>query len=249
MNSWLFRSLVVLYPKAWRERYSKEVGDLSAELLAAGETTRLHLALGLAMSALAERVRSLHRARLVAVLSDGAALAVVVAALLVTNGFGPGGSTGPRVTPVGWSPSSYGDAQVSAPPSPPVLVSLGSGRTGLEQVIATAASTASGQLCLAAPGGTVVCLLPMGMVPPAYAGEKPTVFNGVPVYFGPKGDFYAPSLGVEVTASGPLARRIVDTLTRNRIPGCLQTSPRPPACVTGVAETVKVKVSTITPAK
>ena len=40
MNSWLFRSLVALYPKAWRERYSKEVGDLSAELLAAGETTR-----------------------------------------------------------------------------------------------------------------------------------------------------------------------------------------------------------------
>jgi hypothetical protein len=239
MNSWLFRSLVVLYPKAWRERYSKEVGDLSAELLAAGETTRLHLALGLAMSALAERVRSVHKGRSMAVLSGSAALVVVVVAtFLVTNSFGLGGGASPRVTPVGWSPSSYGDAQVSAPPSPPVLVSLGSGRTGLQQVIATAASTASGQLCLAAPGGTVVCLLHMGMVPPAYAGEKPTVINGVPVYFGAKGDYYAPSLGVVVTASGPLARRIVDTLTRSRIPGCLQTSPRSPACVTGVVEVV-----------
>ena len=44
MNSWLFRSLVALYQKAWRDRYSKEVGDLSAELLEAGETTRLRLA-------------------------------------------------------------------------------------------------------------------------------------------------------------------------------------------------------------
>jgi hypothetical protein len=26
MNSWPFRSLVALYPKAWRDRYSKEVG-------------------------------------------------------------------------------------------------------------------------------------------------------------------------------------------------------------------------------
>ena len=49
-------------PKAWRERYSKEVGDLSTELLEAGETTRLHLTVELARSALVERVRSLHRA-------------------------------------------------------------------------------------------------------------------------------------------------------------------------------------------
>ena len=40
MNSWLFRSLVALYPKSWRERYSRELGDLSAELLAAGESRR-----------------------------------------------------------------------------------------------------------------------------------------------------------------------------------------------------------------
>ena len=108
MNSWLFRSLVVLYPKAWRERYSKEVGDLSAELLEAGETTRLHLALELARSVLTERVRSLHRGRFMVVLSGSAALVVVVvAAFLATNGFGLGGATSPGMTPTGWVPVAY----------------------------------------------------------------------------------------------------------------------------------------------
>ena len=65
-----------------------------------------------------------------------------------------------------------------------------------------------------------MCLLPLGQVPPAYIGEQPTVLNGVAVYHGTKGDYYAPSLHVEVTASGPMAQQIVDTLTRNRIPGC-----------------------------
>src|ERR1039458_4782834 len=118
MNSWLFRSLVALYPKAWRERYSKEVGDLSAELLAAGEVTRLRLVLELLGSAFAERVRSLHRSRFALVLSGSAALVVVmVVAFLATNGFGLGGSTSPRVTRVGWGSVGYRDAQVSFPPS------------------------------------------------------------------------------------------------------------------------------------
>ena len=37
MSGRLFRSLALLYPKTWRERYADEVADLSAELLAAGE--------------------------------------------------------------------------------------------------------------------------------------------------------------------------------------------------------------------
>jgi hypothetical protein len=102
MNSWPFRSLVVLYQKAWRDRYSKEVGDLSAELLEAGETTRLRLALELVASVLAERVRSLRRGRSMAVLSGSAALVVVVvAAFLATNGFGLGGPSSPRVRGAG----------------------------------------------------------------------------------------------------------------------------------------------------
>jgi hypothetical protein len=215
MNSWLFRSLVVLYPKAWRERYSKEVGDLSAELLEAGEVTRLSLVLGLAMSALAERVRSLHRARFVAVLSGSAALIVVVAALLATNTLGLGGSTSARVTPVGWDSIGYGDAQLSFPPSFISITSMAGFSTA-----DVPSSPASGGTCVGPFRDTVVCLLPLRRVPSAYAGEQPTVLNGVTVYRDAKGDYYAPSLQVEVTASGPMAHRIVDTLTRNRNPGC-----------------------------
>ena len=88
-------------------------------------------------------------------------------------------------------------------------------------MIPTSASISGGK-CVEPPRGTlvVVCLLPLRQVPPAYAGEQRTVLNGVTVYLGAKGDYYAPSLHVEVTASGPMAHRIVDTLTRNRIPGC-----------------------------
>ena len=83
-------------------------------------------------------------------------------------------------------------------------------------------AAASGETCVAPLRGTVflVCILPLRQVPPAYTGEQPTVLNGVTVYHGAKGDYYAPSLHVEVTASGPMAQQIVDTLTRNRIPGC-----------------------------
>jgi hypothetical protein len=70
-----------LYPKQWRERYGKEVEDLSKELLAAGEVTRRHLLLELVSSGLAERVRSLNRVRLVVVSGAVALLAIIGLAL------------------------------------------------------------------------------------------------------------------------------------------------------------------------
>jgi uncharacterized protein (DUF2126 family) len=73
-------------------------------------------------------------------------------------------------------------------------------------------------------GTLVVCLLPLGQVPPAYTGEQPTVLNGVTVYRDAKGDYYAPSLHLEVTASGPMAHQIVDTFTRSRMPGCVHAA-------------------------
>jgi hypothetical protein len=247
MSSWLFRSLVVLYPKAWRERYSKEVGDLSAELLAVGATTRLHLALELARSALAERVRSLRRGRFIVVLSGSAALVVVVmAALLATNGFGLAGSASPRASLVGWS-VSYRGAQVSVPPS---AVAHGTGPGGDPWVnFQPISPPATGGTCMRPFGGTILCLLPMRQVPPAYADEKPTTINGVPVYLGPKGDYYAPSLGVEVTASGPLASRVVATLTRSLLPQlCSRHGSRHLVCMSRQAllSSTMVSLSTIT---
>ena len=228
MNSWPFRSLVALYPKAWRERYSKEVGDLSAELLEAGETTRLHLVLELARSVLAERVRSLHRGRSMVVLSGSAALVVVVVAtFLATNDFGLGGATSPGMTPTGWVPVPYRAAQVSVPPS---VVFTSTELGGIGSFAPAATSGASGGVCVgsAGPGGTYVCLLPLRQVASAYASEKPAILNGVPVYRGPNGDYYVPSLGVKVTAIGPLARRIVDTLTHSSLlaTGCMSAKPQ-----------------------
>ena len=243
MNSWLFRSLVVLYPKAWRERYGNEVGDLSAELLEVGETTRLRLALELARSVLAERVRSLHRGRFAVVLSGSAALVVVVVAtFLATNGFGFGGSASPRATQIGWGWVRYRAVQVSFPP----LVETVTSQPGSTAFVGDSASPifTSGSGCVGPPG-TEVCLLPLRQVPPAYVAEKPTNFNGVPVYLGTNGDYYVPSLGVEITASGPLARRIVDTLARNPQPGCIHPNPHR-ACIMG-SETAEVTVEATTP--
>jgi hypothetical protein len=216
VKTWLFRSLLMLYPKNWRERYSEEVADLSAELLAADEVSRSRLALELTTSALAERARSWNRTRTLAVLLGSAALIVVVAALLATNAFRLGGSTSARVTPVGWDSIGYRDAQLSFPPSFESITPRPGGVFSVDVPI----SSASGGTCVGPFRDTVVCLLPLRQVPSAYAGEQPTVLNGVTVYRDAKGDYYAPSLQVEVTASGPMAYRIVDTLTRNRMPGC-----------------------------
>ena len=218
MKSWSFRFLAKLYPKTWRERYGEEVSDLSAELLAAHEVTRPLLALELVRSAFAERVHSWNRAHLAATLSASTAVVVVlVAALLATNDFGLGATNSPRVTPSGWDSLAYGDAQLSFPPS---FVKITPRPGGGGQVLFDNSSTAYSGPCLGPLDGTVVCLSPMSHVPPAYAGEKPTTINAVSVYLGAKGDYYAPSLSVEVTASGPLARRIVDTLAPSRMRGC-----------------------------
>jgi len=51
------RRLLVLYPRDWRDRYGAEVADLSDELIAAGETSRLRSALDLFGGAATERWR------------------------------------------------------------------------------------------------------------------------------------------------------------------------------------------------
>jgi hypothetical protein len=64
-----------------------------------------------------------------------------------------------------------------------------------------------------------------------YANEKPAVINGVPVYLGPNGltfvAVYTPSLGVVVLGDGPMARRLVDTLTRSPRSVALAPGPAP----------------------
>jgi outer membrane protein assembly factor BamB len=70
-------------------------------------------------------------------------------------------------------------------------------------------------------------------VPSEYRTEKPLKLNGVALYLSPSYgpfpvlDYYAPSIGIEVTAAGPLARRIVNTLTRSPRVVALASDPAP----------------------
>jgi protein-S-isoprenylcysteine O-methyltransferase Ste14 len=49
------RWLLALYPRAWRDRYGREVADLTEELIRAGDTTPLRAGLELAAAAAAAR--------------------------------------------------------------------------------------------------------------------------------------------------------------------------------------------------
>jgi hypothetical protein len=91
----LFRVLLLLYPKGWRERYGQELAALCQDLVERGETSRLRLVVGLGPSALVERLRSvcasahLLRRGLRRVVA-GAVAAVATAMVLVsTSALGP----------------------------------------------------------------------------------------------------------------------------------------------------------------
>ena len=58
MSRWPVRRLVALYPRAWRERYGVEVGDLTDELISGGQTTRLRAGLELVEGAAIEHGRA-----------------------------------------------------------------------------------------------------------------------------------------------------------------------------------------------
>jgi hypothetical protein len=77
-----------LFPKSFRERYGKELLDLSDELIAANETTRFQLALGLFASAFVERVRPVVQRRRILLTSAVSVVVVVGIAALSTNLFG-----------------------------------------------------------------------------------------------------------------------------------------------------------------
>jgi protein-S-isoprenylcysteine O-methyltransferase Ste14 len=53
--------LLALYPRAWRGRYAQEVGDLTDELIRAGDTTPLRAGLDLVAGAAVERGRAISR--------------------------------------------------------------------------------------------------------------------------------------------------------------------------------------------
>lgn len=81
--AWL---LMMLYPRAWRDRYGAEVLRLTRELIAAGETTPARAAVNLACAAVAERCRALGHSWRPA-LAMAAAVLVAVAGGLYATGY------------------------------------------------------------------------------------------------------------------------------------------------------------------
>ena len=150
-------------------------------------------------------------------------------------------------TPAGWVPVAFGDAQVSVPSDFPIVYpgqgfpckgALASGLGGL-LVDAPPGFTFH---CLVERHPTMVFLVSVRKPPSvAFVQKKSTMLNGVRVYrlltavtyVG----YYAASLGVEVIAQGPLARRILATLTR---------SPRAVALASGSAPAVPPDWKTLT---
>ena len=139
-----------------------------------------------------------------------------------------------------WVPVAYGDAQVSVPTSFSVVYP---GETQLcaplsppgVLFVAPTPATETGSGCPTQAHSTLVRIVPVRHVPSKYASEKPIILNGVTVYLGPTDQllssytYYAPSLGVEVTADGPLAHQVIETLSR---------SPRAIALAPGIAPSV-----------
>jgi hypothetical protein len=142
-------------------------------------------------------------------------------------------------TPAGWVPVAFGDAQISVPANWDVLFNVCITGSPLGDVYVNP----SGGFCGAKgppKGRTTVMLLPVThgefQGSPSSYGQR-SVINGISVYdlynygHGPYvgTDYLVPSLGVEVTAEGPLARRVMDTLSR---------SPRTVALASGAAPRV-----------
>jgi hypothetical protein len=149
---------------------------------------------------------------------------------------GPAEGPLPRgsVSPAGWVPVPYRNAQLSVPGSwlvesqqqlwctfprsgmifagvpPQIPKSLGCGLTA-----------------------SLAWILPAGHIPPAIEHRKPSaVIHGIPVYRLPSGKgsvaYLVPELGVRVGARGPSARRVLATLTRSPLSVVLRRGPAGP---------------------
>lgn len=143
-------------------------------------------------------------------------------------------------TPTGWLPVAYGDAQVSVPGLFTVIYLA----NGLCQV-----EMPAGMLVVGAPVGSYGCeasrtyyVHPTLMSIKSEGASRPTAsetrqtINGITVFAVPGRlrvnavslfTYDVPSLGVEIIAGGPLARRVLATLTRSPRTVALASGPAP----------------------
>jgi hypothetical protein len=140
----------------------------------------------------------------------------------------------PAVTPKGWAPVAYGAAQISVPASWLVTSMLECGRRIPGYVVTGNAATnliARNPRCRQTPNRAAILLEPGRRKKP---GRSPDEINGIgvmPVYLVIPSQpqpvsYYVSSLHALVTASGPLAKRIIATLTRSPQSVVLGPGPR-----------------------
>jgi hypothetical protein len=128
--------------------------------------------------------------------------------------------TDTAATPRGWAPVAYGDAQISVPASW-YLEGLGTSVCGGGvKGMVFVGTVQSGSYFRRMGCGLTTNVASIGAIPPARAVSSPaSTVNGIGVVPvpGPRGYlvFLVPTLHVRVMARGPLANRILGTLTRS----------------------------------
>jgi hypothetical protein len=142
---------------------------------------------------------------------------------------GPGPATSPpdrtaiplvdtAATPAGWAPVSFGSAQISVPSSwlrEDVVSGCGAPIRGMVFV----AQQIRAMGCQPPLAPNVVSIGPAPRGPAPLPGPATRVVNGIRVTVAAagaqSGRYLVPELGVQATARGPLARRVLATLTRS----------------------------------
>ena len=112
-------------------------------------------------------------------------------------------------TPKGWVPVDYGNAQVSVPSSWTMGGDCGQSGAGL--VLREEGRSNETWVCPNRDSGAVIDIYDDGAARPR---GPMSIINGIKVY-GSKGVWEVPSLGVDVSATGPEVLRILHTLTHS----------------------------------
>jgi len=136
-------------------------------------------------------------------------------------------------TPSDWAPIAYGHAQISVPPDWLVAPRPVCGRVGRGYVVIGSVSTSlvvRNPRCRQAPNMAAIQVLTPGQ---GQTHHRSGQINGIPVlgvrpiargYI----SFLAPTLHVLVTVRGPLANKVLGTLTRSPVSVVLEAGPRLP---------------------
>ena len=126
--------------------------------------------------------------------------------------------TDTAATPAGWMPIAHGDAQISVPADWRVSSRPVCGHVGIGYVIIGSASRPIvNPRCLHASNMAAIRMLPAGY---GQTHHRTGQINGIPVLGGqpaPRGyaTFLAPTLHALITVRGPLANKVLGTLTRS----------------------------------